>query len=115
VERLTVDGGWQTVAPLSSKRSGLGATVGPDGHIYAMSGYVNGGIMVGTVDVYDVAAATWTQTWDLPTPRYGFGATTAAGPAGYIFTIGGGISGPLSAVLSTVEVLVMVDGFQQWQ
>jgi hypothetical protein len=115
VERLSPDGGWETIAPLSSKRSGLGVTVGPDGQLYAMSGYTTGGIVVGTVDVYNVTTASWTQTWDLPTPRYGFGATTAAGPNGYIFTIGGGITGPLSAVLSTVEVLVLVDGFMQWQ
>jgi N-acetylneuraminic acid mutarotase len=115
VERLSPDGGWEAIAPLSSKRTGLAAAVGPDGHLYAISGNIPGGATVGTVDVYDLDAGSWSQVSDLLTPRFGLAAATAAGPNGYIYTVGGAVSGPLNAVLSTVEVLALVDGYSQWQ
>jgi streptogramin lyase len=115
VERLLPDGGWQGVTPLSSARSGLAAAVGPDGRLYAVSGYIHGGAAVGTLDVYDTTTGNWSAGNPLPTPRYGLAAATAPGPNGYLFTLGGGVPGPLSAIVSTVEVLALVGGYQQWQ
>jgi hypothetical protein len=115
VERLVSDGGWQSVAPLSVARAGLAAAMGSDGHLYAISGFVQSGAVVDTVDVYDFASGMWSPGIGVPTARYGLAAATAAGPNGYIFTLGGGIDGPLSAILSTVEVLTLVNGYTQWQ
>jgi hypothetical protein len=114
VERLLPDGGWQTLPSLSKARSGLAAAVGPDGRIYAIGGYVHGGALDGTVDVYDVSAGTWSVApLPLLTPRYGLAAATAPGPRGYIFALGGGLSGSVGGVVSTVEVLIT--DFGQWQ
>jgi N-acetylneuraminic acid mutarotase len=114
VERLLPDGGWQSLPSLSSARSGLAAAVGPDQRIYAISGYVYGGATVGTVDVFDPSAGTWSVApLPLPTPRYGLAAATAPGPRGYVYAIGGGINGSVGAILDTVEVLIT--DFGQWQ
>ncbi len=51
------------------------------------------------VDVYDAATDTWTTAADIPLSR---GAHTAAVVDGKIYTIGG-MLGPGSAILSTVE------------
>jgi N-acetylneuraminic acid mutarotase len=115
VERLAADGGWQSVAPLSVARAGLAAAMGSDGHLYAIGGIAQGGIVVDNVDVYDFASGTWSAGGGLPTARYGLAAATATMPNGYLFTMGGAVAGPLSAVLSTVEVLAFVEGYTQWQ
>ncbi len=113
VEALLPDGGWQTMPSLSSARAGLGAAIGPDGKIYAISGADSSGNVVSTVDVFDPAAGSWSVGSPLSTPRYGMGVTVGVGPHAYIFALGGGVTGPLSAVVNTVEVLVTQYG--QWQ
>ena len=84
------DNSWQTKAPMSQARTGLGVAV-VDGKIYAIGGYtehdddvpVNG---VGTNERYDPETDTWITLTPMPTPRGNF---AIAAYEGKIYCIGG--------------------------
>ncbi len=64
---------WQSVANMSAGRANVIA-VQCKGKIYAMGGYVKGGV-TGKMEMYDPAADTWTTKASLPIPRASFAAT----------------------------------------
>jgi len=78
---------WTAVASLPTARGDLAAATGPDGRIYAIGGWLNGGVLTSEVDAYDPATNTWTAVASLPTARYILAAAT--GPDGKIYAIGG--------------------------
>src|SRR2546421_683872 len=77
-------------APMNSRRAVAGAATGPDGRIYVMggnNGSRTGDGTVGTAEVYDPAADTWTPIAPMLTDRSTPGS--AAGPDGRIYAVGG--------------------------
>jgi N-acetylneuraminic acid mutarotase len=78
---------WTTVAPLPDARSGLAATVGPDGRIYAIGGYSPGCACTTEVTAYSPITNTWTSVAPLPTGRRFLDAVTGAD--GNIYAVGG--------------------------
>ena len=59
---------WATKAPMQQARSNLGVAV-VDGKIYAIGGYVDGGVVTGVNEEYDPEADTWVFKASMPTPR----------------------------------------------
>ncbi len=78
---------WMEKADMPTARQGL-STCTVNGKIYAIGGYVQGGILH-TVEEYDPKADRWTRKADMPTARY-YLATCEAN--GKIYAIGGTMS-----------------------
>jgi N-acetylneuraminic acid mutarotase len=72
---------WVAVANMNHARSGLAATLGSDGQIYAFGGGVS------QVEVYNTSTNLWTTPTIMPTSRSNFAAVTNVN--GVIYTIGG--------------------------
>ena len=92
-------------ASMPTQREWL-ATAPVNGKIYAIGGlYIdpvrNLGTVLGTVEVYDPVANTWTTAASMPTPRYGL---TAVAFNGLIYAIGGNSSPGGTTVLDTLEI-----------
>ena len=81
---------WTQVASLPTARYGLAAAAGPDGRIYAVSGFngnANTPSATGEVDAYDIPTNTWTRVADCPI--VGNHLAAATGTNGTIYAIGG--------------------------
>ncbi len=76
-----------TPARLSTARVAFGATLGPDGLIYAIAGVDARGEIIATVEVYDARTNLWTEVAPRPAPRAIVGA--AYGTDGRIYSVGG--------------------------
>ncbi|MCL2641928.1 MAG: hypothetical protein FWD52_00195 [Candidatus Bathyarchaeota archaeon] len=83
-----VEDSWNTKAPMSEARSGLGV-VAVDGKIYAIGGSTIDGTVVGTNECYDPKTDTWTTLTAMPTPRTNFGIVAYQNK---IYCIGGSYS-----------------------
>jgi hypothetical protein len=86
-EYVPVSDTWTTVASLPNPRSGLAATLGPDGRIYAIGGYDPNCACTTDVTAYSPTSNTWTTVASLPTGRRFLDAVTGA--EGLIYAIGG--------------------------
>ena len=84
---------WTQVAWLPKGRSGLAASTGIDGGVYAIGGYTEDGPIysMNDVDIYNPTSNTWTPVASLPPSRENggrdLGATT--GINGTVYVIGG--------------------------
>jgi len=78
---------WLPVAPMSTPRSDLAATLGPDGRIYALGGFNAVGKYLKTAEAYDEQAGTWAPIASMAVSRSTFDAVT--GPDGRIYAISG--------------------------
>jgi len=79
---------WSQVSALpTSDRSGLAATTGADGTIYAIGGYGNTYYAQSSVFAYTPATDSWRSLASLPGARVDLAAATGAG--GAIYAIGG--------------------------
>ena len=79
---------WASVASMPRARVEPAATVGINGLIYVMGGYINGTEgAISEVDAYNPATNSWTVEPSLPAARGGLAAVT--GPDGLIYAIGG--------------------------
>ena len=79
---------WASVASMPTARVEPAATVGINGLIYVMGGYINGSEgAISEVDAYNPATNSWTVMPSLPAARGGLAAVT--GPDGLIYAIGG--------------------------
>jgi non-specific serine/threonine protein kinase len=74
-----------SLPPVPDARGGTGLAAVP-GRLVSVGGEQQGGT-IASVYVYDVAAGTWAQLPDLPTPRHGM---AVVGRAGTVYTIAGG-------------------------
>jgi len=83
-----VEDSWNTKAPMSEARSGLGV-VAVDGKIYAIGGSTVDGTVVGTNECYDPQTDTWVTLVAMPTPRANFGIVAYQNK---IYCIGGSFS-----------------------
>jgi hypothetical protein len=90
---------WTSGAPLSDARSGVAASTGLDGRIYAIGG-ISSGTLTGAVEVYNATVGSWSDLPSLPTPRQLLGAATGAD--GRSYAIGGADAQGNS--LATVEI-----------
>jgi N-acetylneuraminic acid mutarotase len=88
IQTAASDFTWQTVAPMLQARSDL-ASVGLNGKIYAIGGYVGGYSRTAAVEEYDPAANTWTFRAPLSAPLSGPGAAVCNGR---LFVLGGFMS-----------------------
>lgn len=78
-------GQWTSDSPLNVPRSGLAASVGPDGRIYAAGGIdATTGLPVPTMEIYN---NSWSNGPNMPTPRAYFGWVTDA--TGGMLAMGG--------------------------
>ena len=79
---------WSQVSALpASDRSGLAATAGADGTIYAIGGFGNTYYPQSSVFAYTPATDSWRTVASLPDPRTGLAAATGAD--GTIYALGG--------------------------
>jgi N-acetylneuraminic acid mutarotase len=96
---------WVDVASMSTGRSGLAATAGRDGRIYAIGGFPpqnTGNGSLNTVAAYTPATNSWASVAPMPTARAVLAAAT--GSDGRIYAIGGNILGfNFHDVFNTVE------------
>lgn len=93
---------WSSVAPLSISRDLVAVVAGADGRVFAMGGAEDGDSrrILGTVEVYDPAAGSWSHAAPMGTRRWYHAAATA--PDGRIFVFGGFTGGFTS--IATAEV-----------
>lgn len=94
-------GRWSPVAGMHDARMSFGATLGPDGRIYAIGGQDQGNQPLASVEAYTPATNSWVWVASLPTARFGVAAVT--GPDGRIYAIGGRTSEAVGAA-GTSEV-----------
>jgi N-acetylneuraminic acid mutarotase len=79
---------WITKAPLHTPRMWVAAVVGHDGQIYAIGGSSKPGVILDSVEVFNVATNTWTPSpHAMPTGTCALAA--AVDPNGLIYAIGG--------------------------
>lgn len=80
---------WATgLAPMPTPRYVFGATLGPNGNVYAIGGTnTESGVTLPMTEAYSPATNTWTELAPLPTPRFALAAVTGAD--GRIYAIGG--------------------------
>ncbi len=92
---------WTTgLAPMPTPRYVFGATLGPNGNIYAIGGTnTQSGVTLPMAEAYSPATDTWTELAPMPTPRFALAAAT--GTDGRIYAIGGLTSA--FSTLGTVE------------
>jgi DNA-binding protein HU-beta len=76
---------WTEKADMPTARALLATSV-VDGKLYAMGGWIPGGAIVPTVEIYDPETDTWTRGKDLPGPRVEFSTSIVRGK---IYAIGG--------------------------
>lgn len=84
-----------TISPMPSARNLFGATLGPDGRIYAIGGWNYG--LLNLNQAYDTVSNSWSSMASMPTSRFSFGAATANGR---IYAVGGETQ---TNVVSTAE------------
>jgi hypothetical protein len=97
---------WTVVASLPTPRTGLTATEGLDGRIYAIGGALAGNATTAETDVYDPATNTWTSSSNLPLDRQGLGSVSLGN--GLLLAIGGN-STTTGGVVTEVDMLVVTD------
>jgi hypothetical protein len=83
-----VVGEWQEIAPMASRRTGLGATIGADMCVYAIGGSPNGSAGYNTAERYDPRVGKW--EW-LPILDQKRGYCAAASGAGHEIYVSGGV------------------------
>ena len=101
---------WIAEQPMPWARGGLGAALGSDGLIYAISGRPDPYTFETTVAAYDPLKDTWSSVPPIPVGRYDAGVT--AGLDGRIYVIGGYIQGSLE---KTTRVDVYSPTKRTWQ
>jgi len=86
---------WAMIAPMNSNRFALGAAVDMSGLYYALSGYINGSVCDGSVEVYNSSTNQWNSTRipKMLNSRTAFG--TARGKNDKIYVFGGECSYPV--------------------
>ena len=99
VERFDpASGQWTAVSPLLAPRTGLSAALGPDGRIYAASGY-DSDSAVADAQVYDPSTDTWTALPPMAVPH----AEAVGAIANGKFYVFGGVSWGDTVTIATVE------------
>jgi N-acetylneuraminic acid mutarotase len=88
---------WTAKAPMPTARYGLAAAA-QGGKIYAVGGYDDANLALGTVEVFDPATNTWAAKAPMPTARADLAAASAGG---LIYAAGGAAAD--GTVLGTVE------------
>lgn len=104
---------WEAAPDLSVPRHEVAATLGADGRIYAIGGWVGPGNLLKSVEAFDEGTQTWIPNAlpDLPVPLASARAVTDS--MGKIWLIGGS-TGP-TTVLDTVAVYDPSDPEAGWQ
>ncbi|GAC1576777.1 MAG: hypothetical protein NVS3B18_10590 [Candidatus Dormibacteria bacterium] len=106
--------GWTTVAPMSTGRTGLAATAGRDGRIYAIGGTPSSTIgpdNTNIVEAYTPGTNGWVTVAPMPTARYGLAAAT--GSDGRIYAMGGAtLANSGSVTFNAVEAYT--PGTKRW-
>jgi len=87
--------GWLASPPMSAPRSGLSASLGPDGRIFAVGGTGDGTAMSASTECFDPRDGRWRPCAPLPASR-GFHAASF-GIDGRLFVFGGDRSGAIDA------------------
>ena len=104
---------WEPAPDLSVPRHEVATTLGKDGRIYAIGGWVGPGNLLKSVEAFDEGTQTWIPNAlpDLPVPRSSARAVTDS--QGKIWVIGGGTTG--SVILDTVVVYDPAHPAAGWQ
>ena len=89
------------LAPLPTARAQLGLASDGAGHIVAMGGRTSAGMGTNAVDLYDIAAKTWSPGPTLAQARRGVAAVLA--PDGCVYAVGG--QDDTGAAMEDVDVL----------
>jgi N-acetylneuraminic acid mutarotase len=93
---------WSTRSPLPVERLDAGVTSAPNGKIYVVGGYSNGGAQIANaLFEYDPGSDQWYSKAPMPTPRMDLAFTATAN--GMLYAIGGW-PGPNGAAIPRSEV-----------
>ena len=92
------------VASLPTPSTGVTASEGVDGRIYAMGGVLTSGAVTAETDVYNPATNTWTPISNLPLERQGLASVSLGN--GLLLAIGGNSTG---GAVSEVDMLAVTD------
>jgi deoxycytidylate deaminase len=98
-------GTWTTTGSLAKQRYQHTATLLPNGKVLVAggNGYVSGGGVLASSELYDPASGTWTSTGDLATARDNHTATLL--PNGQVLVVGGsGFNGSGNTLLASAEL-----------